>query len=39
MHIDAADAPDDQPNVQCTGKGAKIALDAFFDSYGEIAHT
>ena len=31
VDIDAADAPDDQPNVQSTGKGAKIALDAFFD--------
>ena len=31
VDIDAADAPDDQPNVQSIGKGAKIALDAFFD--------
>ena len=31
VDIDAADAPDDQPNAQSTGIEAKIALDAFFD--------
>ena len=31
MYIDAADAPDDQPDAQSTRIGAKIALDAFLD--------